>query len=426
MDIMFTLSIIAMVILVTLSGMFSATETSFTSVNKIKLKKMEEEGNKKATKALGLLEDYDKLLTTILVGNNLVNIMSSSLCTFIFTEAFGTKGVAMATVFMLVVILAVGEITPKSLAKASPEKFALFFTPFISFVGKLFTPVTLIFRKFSSTVNKRANNGEDVPTLTEEELMLMVDEIEGEGELEEAESDLIKSAIRFDDKCVSEILTPRVDIVGIEKNASMEEVKTIFIRSGFSRLPVYEDTVDKIIGVVYSKDFYEKYFRSADGGIQSIIRRVRFIPESTSVATALTEIQKSTVQMLVVIDDYGGTIGIVSLEDVLEELVGEIWDESDEIEYDIIRDGDGSFVAKGDANINNLMEEIERKFDLEEYDGSTIGGFIQYKLQRSPITGDTVSVDNIHMTVTSIRNRRIRYVRITVESLEETDPEDNS
>lgn len=426
MDMMVTLSIVAMTVLVILSGMFSATETSFTSASKIKLKKIEEEGNKKATKTIYLLDNYDKLLTTILVGNNLVNIMSSSLCTFIFTEAFGSMGVMMATVFMLVVILAVGEITPKSLAKSSPEKFALFFTPMILFVSRVFSPITWIFQKFSSTVNKCACNGEDVPTLTEEELMLMVDEIEEEGELEEAESDLIKSAIRFDDKCVSEVLTPRVDIVGIEKGATMEEVKTLFIRSGFSRLPVYEETVDKIIGVVYSKDFYQKYFRSTEGGIHSIIRRVRYIPESTSVATALSEIQKSTVQMLVVIDDYGGTVGIVSLEDVLEELVGEIWDESDEIEYDIIRDGDGSFVAKGDANINNLMEEIERRFDLEDYDGSTIGGFIQYKLQRSPITGDKVSVDDINMTVTSIRNRRIKYVRITVENLEETDPEGSS
>ena len=206
----------------------------------------------------------------------------------------------------------------------------------------------------------------------------------------------------------------------------MDEVKKLFIRSGFSRLPVYEDTVDKIIGVVYSKDFYAKYFSSSqDNGIASIIRRVRYIPESTSVATALSEIQKSTVQMLVVIDDYGGTVGIVSLEDVLEELVGEIWDESDEIEYDIIRDGDGSFVAKGDANINNLMEEIEMRFDLSEYDGSTVAGFIQYNLQRSPITGDKISVENVTMTVTSIRNRRIKYVRITVESPEETDSEDN-
>jgi len=293
-------------------------------------------------------------------------------------------------------------------------------------VAKIFSPITWVFQKFSSIVNKCANTGEDTPTLTEEELMIMVDEIEEEGELEEAESDLIKSAIRFDDKCVSEILTPRVDIVGIEKRATMDEVKKLFIRSGFSRLPVYEDTVDKIIGVVYSKDFYAKYFSSSqDNGIASIIRRVRYIPESTSVATALSEIQKSTVQMLVVIDDYGGTVGIVSLEDVLEELVGEIWDESDEIEYDIIRDGDGSFVAKGDANINNLMEEIEMRFDLGEYDGSTVAGFIQYNLQRSPITGDKISVENVTMTVTSIRNRRIKYVRITVESPEETDSEDN-
>ena len=425
MDMMVSLSIAAMAVLVILSGMFSATETSFTSASKIKLKKLEEEGNKRAPKTIVLLENYDKLLTTILVGNNLVNIMSSSLCTFIFTQTFGSMGVVYATVFMLVVILAVGEITPKSLAKSSPEKFALFFTPFISFVEKTLVPITWIFRRFSSAIGKCANTADDSPTLTEEELMIMVDEIEEEGELEEAESDLIKSAIRFDDKSVSEVLTPRVDIVGIDRRAKMEDVKDLFIRSGFSRLPVYEDTVDKIIGVVYSKDFYSKYFMSPnnDNGIVSIIRRVRYIPESTSVATALSEIQKSTVQMLVVIDDYGGTVGIVSLEDVLEELVGEIWDESDEIEYEVIRDGDGSYVAKGDANINNLMEEIEKKFDLEEYDGSTVGGFIQYKLQRSPITGDKISVDDINMTVTSIRNRRIKYVRITVENPEETDSE---
>lgn len=422
-----TLSIVAMVILVILSGMFSATETSFTSASKIKLKKIEEEGNKRATKTLYLLDNYDKLLTTILVGNNLVNIMSSSLCTFIFTETFGTMGVMMATVFMLVVILAVGEITPKSLAKSAPEKFALTFTPMILFVSKVFTPVTWFFQKFSSTVNKHTICGEDCPTLTEEELMIMVDEIEEEGELEQAESNLIKSAIRFDDKSVSEVLTPRVDIVGIEKRSSMEDVRDLFIRSGYSRLPVYDGTVDKIVGVVYSKDFYTKYFSSTvDNGIGSIIRRVRYIPESTSVATALSEIQRSTVQMLVVIDDYGGTVGIVSLEDVLEELVGEIWDESDEIEYEVVRDGDGTYVAKGDANINNLMEEIEMRFDLEEYDGSTIGGFVQYKLQRSPITGDEITIGNIQMTVTSIRNRRIRYVRITVDLPEETDSEDSS
>ena len=426
MDATFYLSIAGLAILVILSGMFSATETSFTSASKIKLKKMGEEGNAKATRTISLLEQYDKLLTTILVGNNLVNIMSSSLCTLIFTESFGSVGVMYATVFMLVVILTVGEITPKVLAKSRPEKFALLFTPMMLFVSKVFAPITWIFQKVSTSVTEAVNDGDETPTLTEEELMIMVDEIEEEGELEETERDLIKSAIRFDDKTVAEILTPRVDILGVDRNATMEDVKSLFIHSGFSRLPVYEDTVDKIIGVVYSKDFFARYFMSnRDERIDSIIRRVRCIPESTSVATALSEIQKSTVQMLVVIDDYGGTVGIVSLEDVLEELVGEIWDESDEIEYDVVKDADGTFIAKGDANINNLMEEIERRFDLEDYDGSTIGGFIQYKLNRSPIIGDRISVESLDFTVTSVRNRRIKFVKINVRDPEGTDPEDN-
>lgn len=426
MDATFYLSIAGLAILVILSGMFSATETSFTSASKIKLKKMEEEGNAKATRTISLLEQYDKLLTTILVGNNLVNIMSSSLCTLIFTESFGSVGVMYATVFMLVVILTVGEITPKVLAKSRPEKFALLFTPMMLFVSKVFAPITWIFQKVSTSVTEAVNDGDETPTLTEEELMIMVDEIEEEGELEETERDLIKSAIRFDDKTVAEILTPRVDILGVDRNATMGDVKSLFIHSGFSRLPVYEDTVDKIIGVVYSKDFFARYFMSnRDERIDSIIRRVRCIPESTSVATALSEIQKSTVQMLVVIDDYGGTVGIVSLEDVLEELVGEIWDESDEIEYDVVKDADGTFIAKGDANINNLMEEIERRFDLEDYDGSTIGGFIQYKLNRSPIIGDRISVESLDFTVTSVRNRRIKFVKINVRDPEGTDPEDN-
>lgn len=426
MDTLLALSILSMAVLVILSGMFSASETAFTSVNRIRIKKLAEDGNKKARKALSLLDRYGKLLTTILVGNNLVNILSSSLCTFIFTAQFGANGVIMATVFMLVVILAVGEITPKCIAKSRPERIVMMFTPVMSTLMTVFTPITLIFEKFSLFVTTQSSmNTEESPTLTEEELKLMVNEIEEEGEIEAAESDLIKSAMEFDDKTVSEILTPRVDIVGINKNASMEEVKTMFLRSGFSRLPVYNGTMDRIIGVLYSKDFYEKYFSDGrDDRITSVIRRVRFIPESTTVAKAFAEIQRSSVQMLVVIDDYGGTVGIVSLEDVLEELVGEIWDESDEVEYDIVEDGDGGFTVLGDANINDLMDAIGTRFDIEEYDGSTVGGFIQYKLQKMPITGDKVRIDDVTMIAASVRNRRIRIVKVTVETPEE-DSEDS-
>ena len=418
---------VALVILVILSGMFSATETAFTSANRIKLKKLSEDGNRKADKALYLIDRYDKLLTTILVGNNLVNILSSALCTFIFTGMFGSMGVVYATLFMLVIILAVGEITPKTLAKANAERFALIMAPVMSVLIKVFSPFTWIFEGFSALVSKRTpSESEDAPTLTEEELRIMVDEIEEEGEIEEAESNLIKSAMEFDDKSVSEILTPRVDIVAIDRSATMDELKEVFLRSGYSRIPVYNGNIDKIVGVVYSKDFYDKYFQAEkDQKIGNIVRRVRFIPESTTVAKALSEIQRSSVQMLVVIDDYGGTVGIVSLEDVLEELVGEIWDESDVVELDIVKDDDDGYTVLGNANINDLMEVLEKKIDIEEYDGSTVGGFIQYKLQKMPIVGDRITVDDVTMIVTSMRNRRIKLVKVIVEEPEESDSDNH-
>ena len=411
-------SVAALAVLVLFSAMFSATETAFTSLNRIKLRKLAEEGNRRAAKANRLLDNYEKLLTTILVGNNLVNITASSLSTVLFTRLVGAEvGAVYATVIMLIVILACGEITPKCMAKARPEGFALWITPVISAISTVLTPLTWIFEKISQSVTDRVirKNGES-PTLTEDELVLMVDEIKEEGTLEEEESQLIKSAIRFDDKTVDSILTPRVDVTAIEKGSTMEETRNVFLQSGFSRLPVYDGTIDKIIGVVYSKDFFARYFLvGRDESIRPIIRRVRFIPESTTLAKALDEIQRSTVQMLVVVDDYGGTVGIVALEDILEELVGEIWDESDEIQHDIVSDADGGFTVIGDADISDLMEEIGLRIPLGDYDGTTVGGYIQYRLQKPPIAGDTVREGRLELTVTSVRNRRVRLVKATVD-----------
>ena len=411
-------SVAALAVLVLFSAMFSATETAFTSLNRIKLRKLAEEGDRRAARANRLLDNYEKLLTTILVGNNLVNITASSLSTVLFTRLVGAEvGAVYATVIMLIVILACGEITPKCMAKARPEGFALRITPVISAISTVLTPLTWIFEKISQTVTDRVvrKNGE-VPTLTEDELVLMVDEIREEGTLEEEESQLIKSAIRFDDKTVDSILTPRVDVTAIEKGSTMEETRNVFLQSGFSRLPVYDGTIDKIIGVVYSKDFFARYFLvGRDESIRPIVRRVRFIPESTTLAKALDEIQRSTVQMLVVVDDYGGTVGIVALEDILEELVGEIWDESDEIQHDIVSDADGGFTVIGDADISDLMEEIGLRIPLGDYDGTTVGGYIQYRLQKPPIAGDTVREGRLELTVTSVRNRRVRLVKATVD-----------
>ncbi len=413
MDALILVSIISLVLLVAVSAFFSASETAFTSANRIKLKNLVNDGNRKAERSLKLLDDYDRLLTTILIGNNLVNILSSSICTWLFTDLFGPVGVIIATVFMLVVLLLLGEITPKTLAKSNPEEVAMRFSQPLSVLSVIFKPISTVFIAISRALSKKK---EDMPTLTEEELVVMIDEIEGEGTLEKSESDLIKSAIEFDDKQISEILTPRVDVVGIERNSTMEQLKDLFISSGFSRIPLFDGTIDRIVGVVYAKDFYQRYFENKNTRIEDLMRPVKFLPETATVAKALTEIQKSMVQMIIVIDSYGGTVGIVSLEDVLEELVGEIWDESDEVQHFIIRESDGSYAVLGDTDINDMMTELGVEFDIGDYDDHTVSGYLQYKLNRIPVKGDRVENEAVKMMVSSVRNRRVRMVHVNVKA----------
>ena len=416
-----TVYAIIIVILIGCSSFFSMSETAFTSVSQVKLKKMASGGNAKAVRTLKILENYDKFLTTILIGNNLVNIAATSLATLFFSILLGAETGALAsTVFMTLALLTFGEITPKSLAKRHPEKISMAVASIIRTFEIIFTPLSFIFIKLTAVFSKNDTD----PAVTEDELEFVLEEFESEGAIESTECELIKSAIRFDDKTVLEILTPRVDIVGLDRTASMEDVRKVLLHTGYSRIPIYDGTVDKIIGVIYSKDFYGRYFLpNRDESIAGIIRRVRFIPETTTVAQALSEIQRSTVQMLVVVDDYGGTVGIVALEDVLEELVGEIWDESDQIEYDIVKESDGTYTVTGDANINDIMEEIGKKFDLEDYDGPTVGGFIQYKINKIPIMGDRIELEGCTMIVTSVRNRRVKYVKVIPE--EPSAEEDN-
>ena len=416
-----TVYAIIIVILIGCSAFFSMSETAFTSVSQVKLKKMASEGSAKAERTLKILENYDKFLTTILIGNNLVNIGATSLATLFFSILLGAETGALAsTVFMTLALLTFGEITPKSLAKRHPEKISMAVASIIRTFEIIFTPLSFIFIKLTAVFSKNDTD----PAVTEDELEFVLEEFESEGAIESTECELIKSAIRFDDKTVLEILTPRVDIVGLDRTASMEDVRKVLLHTGYSRIPIYDGTVDKIIGVIYSKDFYGRYFLpNRDESIAGIIRRVRFIPETTTVAQALSEIQRSTVQMLVVVDDYGGTVGIVALEDVLEELVGEIWDESDQIEYDIVKESDGTYTVTGDANINDIMEEIGKKFDLEDYDGPTVGGFIQYKINKIPIMGDRIELEGCTMIVTSVRNRRVKYVKVIPE--EPSAEEDN-
>ena len=413
----------ALAVLIILSAFFSASETAFTSLNRIRIKNMANEGDRRAKRTLAISENYDRLLTTLLVGNNLVNIAASSIATLLFVSLLQDEGTGAlaATVVMVILLLIFGEITPKSMAKRNAEGFALRVTPMLDIVITVFTPVTYL---FTALTKRLSRNREEVPTMTEDELVVMIEVIEEEGTLEKRESELIKSAIQFDDIRVGEIITPRVDVVATDVRSDKESMRRLFRETGFSRIPLYDGTIDRVVGVVSAKDFFNRC--SDDEGVKltDIIRPVRFVPESTNIATLLNDLQKSKVHMAVVLDTYGGTLGIVSLEDILEELVGEIWDESDDIQYSMVRESDGSYSVLGETNIYDVMDEMGIRFDPEGYNDHSVSGYIHYKLGKIPSRGDKVEGDAFTIVVKSTKNRRIKEALVVPKALPPEDQDD--
>ncbi|MBE6537552.1 MAG: HlyC/CorC family transporter, partial [Ruminococcaceae bacterium] len=326
---------------VIMSAYFSATETAFSTLNKIRLKTMAEDGNKKAARALKLAEDYDSLLSTILIGNNIVNILASSLATLLFIGFFANNeslATTLSTVSLTIVILIFGEISPKSIAKESPERFAMFSAPIISALMIVFKPLNWVFRQWKKLLNKMFKSEEDTG-ITEEELISIIEEAEEDGNLEKSETDLIKSAIEFNELEVGDIFTPRIDITAVKSEASYEEIREVFKSSGYSRLPVYNDDLDNITGILYYKDFFIKDFDN----ISSIIKPVIFVTKNKNVNELMNELQEKKLHLAVVTDEYGSTAGIVTLEDILEEIVGDIWDEHDDVEIDVKEIGEGEY-----------------------------------------------------------------------------------
>ena len=407
--------IAALVVLIAFSAYFSMSEMAFASLNRIRLKSLVKEGNKRAEKALAVSENFDKMLTTILIGNNIVNLLASSLCTMLFINLMLNSSdfvVSMtSTLVITVIVLIFGEITPKCIAKERSEGVAMAVASSISKVVWAFTPISILFLKLKSAMTRRFEKS-DAPTITEEELIVMIDEIEEEGTLEKHESELIKSAIEFDDITVNEILTPRVDIKGVDIRADRYEIKYMFTSTGFSRLLVYDETVDRAIGVLYVKDFYNQYLETEEMSINDILRPVKFVPESAKVSALLNDLQKAKTHMAVVLDSYGGTMGIVTLEDIIEELVGEIWDESDEIEYAVTKEDENTYSVLGGANVYDVMDELELRFDPGEYEDHSVGGYVQYILKRIPVKGDMIDIGDATITVKSTKNRRVHSVRI--------------
>ncbi|WP_130869673.1 HlyC/CorC family transporter [Intestinimonas massiliensis (ex Afouda et al. 2020)] len=407
--------ILILVVLVILSAYFSATETAFTSLNRIRLKSKADSGNRRAALALRLVDQYDNLLSTILVGNNIVNLSASSLATVFFTEGLRLQnGAVISTAVITIVVLVFGEVSPKSLAKEYPESFAMFSAPMMRVLMVILTPVNFLFSLLKKLLSKVVHKADD-SGITEEELVTMVDQAESEGGLDQHESKLIRSAIEFNDMEVDEILTPRVDIVAVEDTDSMEDIAQAFAESGYSRLPVYHEDIDDIVGVIHEKDFHAARYRGMDD-IKSIMGPMLYTTGNTKISELLRILQREKAHMVVVVDEYGGTEGLVTLEDIVEELVGEIWDEHDEVIEEFKKQEDGSYLISCSADLTDLFDLFSIK---GECDANTISGWVMEQIGRIPEEGDHFTSDGLDVTVTKVDHRRVLEIRVVVLPQEE-------
>ena len=417
---------VALVILVGFSAFFSASETAFSSLNQIRLKSRAEDGDSSAARVLAMAEQYDKLLSTILIGNNIVNIAAASIGTILFTQMLGAeRGATMSTIVLTIIVLIFGEVTPKSLAKEMPEKVATAVSPFLVLLMALMTPLTWLFTQWKKLLGHFVHSGE-ADTITEGELMTMVSEAENDGALTDRESELIRSAIEFDDVEVEEILTPRVDVVAVEDDIPLEELAQTFAESGYSRLPVYHGTIDNIIGVVHEKDFYIARLKKATK-IDDLVVPTLYTTGSTQISQLLRTLREQHHHLAVVVDEYGGTEGIITREDILAELVGEIWDEHDEVTEDFRKQSDGSWLVSGSASVDDLYEELDLP-EEEDIDSNTVNGLVQEKTCHLPKVGDRFTLGEYDGVVTRTAKRRVTEVRLTpaapAEDAEKDDEKD--
>lgn len=410
-----SISLLVIILCVIMSGYFSATETAFSSLNRIRVKNMAEKGNKKAQLVLNMSENYDSLLSTILIGNNIVNILCASLATVLFVDWLGSEaGPSASTAVTTVVVLIFGEVSPKSIAKESPEKFAMFSAPFLRVLMVILTPFNFLFglwKKLLSMIIK----SDDSRSITEEELITIVEEAQQEGGIDEEESSLIRSAIEFSDVEVKDILTPRIQIEGVPEDATEDEIARIFTETGYSRLPVYKDSLDHITGVIYHKDFHN-YVYHTDRDISSIIRPAIFVTPNKKIDELLKELQQQKSHIAFILDEYAGTRGLVTLEDIVEELVGEIWDEHDEIVEEVVQQSENEYIVLGSANVEDLFEELEIE---KELDVMTASGWVMEELGKIPSVDDTFESEGYRVTVLEMDENRVEKIRI--EKLETTE-----
>lgn len=410
------------IFLTILSAFFSSSETAITSFNRMRLKNKAEDGDKKAAKALEIASDFDKTLSSILIGNTVVNLATTSIVTVLFIDLFGQSGPILATIFISVVILIFGEILPKSYAKEKADKFILKISSVLSVFIKILYPITVIFLWLRKLINKFLNNNSDSEeSITEDELKCMIDEIEHQGGLEKDESELVQMALDFDEITVEEILTPRVDIISVEKNEDIQNIQQILISEKFSRIPVYDKTIDNIVGILLEREFFKNMVLYNNFKMEDNLQKPLFVPQWLKISDVLKELQRHKTHIAIVTDEHGGTMGIVTMEDVLEELVGEIWDEYDEVEQNIVKIDNDTFEVEGSMNVKDMMEYFDISTKHFESEGKTVGGWAMEQLQKILELGDTFEYKNIIITIKEIVDQRVTKVTIKINKSEEVD-----
>ena len=416
--------IAVMAILLVFSAFFSSTETAFTSFNKIRMKNLAQSGNKRAALVNKIEGKYDRFLTSVLIGNNIVNIALSSIATIFFIGLFtgvvedpSSLGSTVSTVVITVAVLIFGEITPKVIARQNADKMAMFLAPFINVVIILLMPLSLIFGGWSKLLGLIFRSKEQ-SSYTEEELITIVDEAEEDGTLESDEGDLIRSAIEFNDVCAGDILTPRVDICAISKDETVPNIAKVFIENAYSRLPVYDEDLDDIIGILHEKDFFIAYHNN-NKTITKHLKKPVHVSEHIKIADLLQVLKSKKCHMAVVVDEFGGTMGIVTMEDIIEELIGDVFDEHDEISEDYKEQPDGSFIVKCSTELDNFFERFEIAVDGDEDMPQTLNGFIMKELETFPQVGDVIYYQGLRIEIKKIGPKRIEEAHVSKVEEEE-------
>ena len=417
--------IFAIIVLVLLSGFFSGTETAFSCANKIRLKTYVSQGKRKAKAVYKFAdEDYDKLVTAILVGNNVVNLTASALGTILFANVLINKpdlAPTVSTIVLTVVVLLFGEITPKYLASVYPEKMCFLFYPLMRLFYLILWPFTKIFNFYKTMLAKIFKLKKD-ETVTDEELLSLVEEAEESGTLKEDESELVRSALEFDDLKVEDILVPRVNVYAVDVDSTMDEVCETFKKTGYSRMPVYKDTIDNVVGVIHERDFFVGYL-NGEKEIGHLVQEIAFTTEQTRISALLKQLQKQKIHMAAVSDEYGGLVGIVTLEDILEELVGEIWDEHDEEEVLYGEIAEGEYWGDGRFDLERFFELYEVEMGEEEFESNTIGGWVTEIYGGIPPVGETVTFKNLEIKAVKTTKKRVLKVRSKLVEVVEEDEE---